>query len=493
MSEVVQPFIFPQGELEERWKLRRLIERIVVLDSPNPVFEKLDAKVIRDIFEIENGGTNLTAAAVSNMLYAGGYTKEETGGYAQLNGGVNFSTFQLLDRESKLLLVHCMQDNNPRAAACRKIMLAERNGQTIDIDEKTGDISVGGNIDWIRLWLEFFTISRFNSEQLMNSKVKWKPDKRASIVMLHNFYCNVMRYYGKSPVTRKMFRQYLEQLGVKFKKGYANHTSGVLYAEGLWIPTTNENQQKSIEVGYAVIDCSEDEVYTPYGTKPLNSLMDQKITIYRRLGYDESQKQTLETIPAEITREEVVDRRETEVRKDVAVQTTPRVETSTENLVGHNVGSKQETKKVEVQVTKDTDEQRTSGNTVAAKSTVDDTDSAEEWEGDDAEETSYATLKARDPSRKPKAFVDYDPLDTAASASFLNGNGDADDEDEYADDGDWEDDGGDTVTVETVLTALRVANNIQPITVASLDYWLNRMQTSLAELQVTAEELIAMI
>ena len=76
MSEVVQPFIFPQGELEERWKLRRLIERIVVLDSPNPVFEKLDAKVIRDIFEIENGGTNLTAAAVSNMLYAGGYTKE---------------------------------------------------------------------------------------------------------------------------------------------------------------------------------------------------------------------------------------------------------------------------------------------------------------------------------------------------------------------------------------------------------------------------------
>ena len=112
---------------------------------------------------------------------------------------------------------------------------------------------------------------------------------------------------------------------------------------------------------------------------------------------------------------------------------------------------------------------------------------------DDAEETSYATLKARDPSRKPKAFVDYDPLDTAAAASFLNGNGDADDEDEYADDGDWEDNGRDTVTVETVLTALRVANSIQPITVASLDYWLNRMQTSLAELQVTAEELIAMI
>ena len=221
--------------------------------------------------------------------------------------------------------------------------------------------------------------------------------------------------------------------------------------------------------------------------------MDQKITVYRRLGYDESQKQTFETIPAEITREEVVDRRETEVRKDIAVQTTPRVETPTENLVEHNGGSKQETKKVKVQVTKDAGEQRTSGNTVAAESTANDTDASEEWEGDDAEETSYATLKARNPNRKPKAFVDYDPLDTAAAASFLNGNGDADDKDEYADDGDWEDDGGNTVTVETVLTALRVANNIQPITVASLDYWLNRMQTSLAELQVTAEELIAMI
>ena len=124
---------------------------------------------------------------------------------------------------------------------------------------------------------------------------------------------------------------------MKFKKGYANHTSGVLYAEGLWIPTTNENQQKSIEVGYAVIDCSEDEVYTPYGTKPLNSLIDQKITVYRRLGYDESQKQTLETIPAEITREEVINRGETEVRKDATSQTASRVEASTENLVGRIV------------------------------------------------------------------------------------------------------------------------------------------------------------
>lgn len=492
MSDIVQPFIFPQGELEERWKLRRLIERIVVLDSLNPVFEKLDAKVIRDIFEIENGGTNLTAAAISNMLYAGGYTKEETGGYAQLNGGVNFSNFQLLKRESKLLLVHCMQDNNPRAAACRKIMLAERNGQTIDINEKTGDISVGGNIDWIRLWLEFFTISRFNSEQLMHSKVKWKPDKRASIVMLHNFYCNVMRYYGKSPVTRKMFRQYLEQLGVKFKKGYANHTSGVLYAEGLWIPTTNENQQKSIEVGYAVIDCSKDEVYTPYGTKLRNGLMDQKIAVYRRLGYDESQKQTLETIPVEIPEKKVISGGETEVRKDVTSQATSGVTTPTENLVGHDVNSEQKTKKAAIQITEDTDKQRTSGGTIAAKPTVNDTDASEEWE-DDAEETSYAILKAKDPSRKPKAFVDYDPLDTAAAASFLNGGGDTDNEDEYADSRDWEDDGEDTVTVETVLTALRVANNIQPITIASLDYWLNRMQTSLAELQVTAEELIAMI
>ena len=220
--------------------------------------------------------------------------------------------------------------------------------------------------------------------------------------------------------------------------------------------------------------------------------MDQKITVYRRLGYDESQKQTLETIPVEIPEKKVISGGETEVRKDVTSQATSGVTTPTENLVGHDVNSEQKTKKAAIQITEDTDKQRTSGGTIAAKPTVNDTDASEEWE-DDAEETSYAILKAKDPSRKPKAFVDYDPLDTAAAASFLNGGGNADNEDEYADSRDWEDDGEDTVTVETVLTALRVANNIQPITIASLDYWLNRMQTSLAELQVTAEELIAMI
>jgi len=481
MSDVVQSFIFPQGELEERWKLRRLIERMIVLDSPNTVFEKLDAKIIRDVFEIENGGTTLTAAAISNMLYAGGYTTEETGGYAQINGNINFSVFNALDRESKLLLVHCMQDNNPRAAACRKMLLADRNGQTINIDEQTGDVSVGGNIDWIRVWLEFFTISRYNKELLMSSKVKWKPDKRASIVVLHNFYCNVMRYYGKQPVTRKIFRKYLEQIGVKFKKGYANHTSGVLYAEGLWIPTTSENQQKSIEVGYAVIDCAEDTAYTPYGTKPLNSLLDQKVIVYRRLGYDESQEPKIEAIPVEIAAEASIDGRETEVREDAPVQPKKRVKKETTDVVGHDSSSKPEIKTVEVQVTKAEDVQRTSN--------VEDPE--DEWDPD--ADTSYASLKAKDPKRKPRAFIDYDPLDNAAAASFLNGDPADNDEDGSEDDGDWEDDGDDTVTVETVLTALRVANKIQPITMASLNYWLNRMHTSLTELQVTAEELIAMI
>lgn len=489
MSEVVQPLIFPVGELEERWKLRKLIEHVIVFDSTNPVFEKLDAKIIKDVFEVENGGTVLTAAAVSNMLYAGGYTKEETGGYAQINGGINFQAFNALQQESKLLLVHCMQDNNPKAAACRKIMLAERTGQEIEINENTGDVSIGGNIDWIRVWLEFFTISKFNKEPLTYAKVKWKPDKRASIVTLYNFYCNVLRYYGKQPVTRKIYRQYLEQLGIKFKKGYANHTSGVLYAEGLWIPTTSKDQQKSIEVGYAVINHEEGSVITPYGTRPVDNLLDRKVVVWRRFGYDEPQEPKIENIPVEISGETVDNGRDIEVRKDAPVQEETRIETPTEIVVGDNGCS------VEKIIQNNTEDAEAKIFNRTSEDAVEDTTSAADTpdEYDEFTETSYATLKARDPNHKPKAFVDYDPLDTAASAAYLNGTEDAGDEAGYEDDGDWEDDSDDTVTVETVLTALRVANKIQPINTVTLDYWLNRMHTSLDELGVTATQLINMI
>ncbi len=528
MNEVVQPFIFPQNELEERWKLRCFIDNVIILDSSNQIFEKLDAKIIKDIFSIENKGTVLTAAAVSNMLYAGGYTKEETGSYAQLKGGINFTAFNALKPESKMLLVHCMQDNNPKTAACKKIMMAERNGQEVMIDKDTNNIQIGGNLDWIRTWLEFFTISKFNAEQLMYHKINWKPDKRVSLVHLHNFYCNVIRYYGKTPVTRKVFKKYLEQLGIQFKKGYVNHISGVVYAEEIWIPITSENQQKSIEVGYATIDYEEGSVYTPYGAQLISNLLNQQVTIYRRLGYDKSQEPTYEEIPAEISRKKSNNKRKIEIWEDASISAEAETENTgnTENVVEFNRPDVQEIKEDEFQEYREESEiqndsetvetQRTSVNssaklgangTIGTNTAANRTD-ASEFE-DSTTETNYAILKAERTEHKPKAFIDYDPLATDNASAFLNGEIKEDTDNSFDteireqdstygtndsnDAADWEDDIDDTDPVKTVLTALRVANKIQPITAESLDYWLNRMQISLAELNITAEELLAML
>lgn len=495
MNEVTQSLIFPKGELEERWRFRRLLERLVILDSSEAIFDHLDAKVLRDIFEIENKGTTLDATAVSNILYAGGFTKIETGSYAEVQGDINLTTFNALQMDSKVLLVHRMLENNPRANVCRKMLIANKHGQEVKIDEISNEVAIGGSIDWIRVWLQYFTISPFNENLSVVNSVEWKTDKRDSLTTLFMYYCNVMQYYGRKAVNRSQFKKYLEKLGVVFKKGYVQKISGVMYADKVWIPNTTEDQQRSLDLGYAIIPYTEDIVYTPFGKKRLDKLLDQREIIYRRLGYAESQEAPIKTIPPKVTRETVVPRRKTKVREDVAVQTEERIETTTEDMVGYSGGNEQEVEEVKVQATEISDTERTSEDVVAAA--INPNGNEDVYDEEDTTEI-VEPVKHKSTASKPRAFIDYDPLDTADSAAFLNRTRDTGDEVEYnRESGDsedtWEDDGDDTVTVETVLTALRVANNIQPITVASLDYWLNRMSTSLAELQVTAEELISMI
>ena len=502
MSEIVQSLIFPEGELEERWRFRQMLERLVILDSSEEVFDHLDAKVLRDVFEIENNGTVLNATAVSNLLYAGGFTKTETGSYAEVQGNINFAAFNTLQMESKVLLVHRMDENNPRANVCRKMIVANKHGQEIKIDETSNDVAIGGNIDWILVWLQYFTISPFNENKAIANSIKWKTDKRDSLTTLFMYYCNVMQYYGKKAVTRTQFKKYLEKLGVEFKKGYVQKISGIMYADKVWIPNTTADQQRSLNLGYAAIPCTEDIVYTPFGKKHIDKLLDQREIIYRRLGYAESQETPSKTISTEIPRKKTVSRRKTEVREDVTIQTEERIETSTEDLVGIISGSQHEVEETKVQNTKTVISGRTSKNDNAASNNqngIEDVYMQDRHIPESGSEDNTISASMPKSSRnKPKAFIDYDPLDTAASAAFLNGTTETNVSSAHSgesgeDAGSWEDDSDDIVTVETVLTALRVANNIQPITIDSLNYWLNRMSTSLAELQVTAEELINMI
>ena len=500
MNEVAQPLIFPKGELEERYRFRKLLEQMIILDAPENVFDHLDARTLRDIFEIENKGTTLNAAAVSNLLYAGGFTKHETGSYAEVRGDVNLAAFKGLTMESKQLLSHRLLENNPRAHTCRKLIMAEKHGQEVTIDDDNNSVVVGNDIDWINTWLQCFTISPYNENQAMIGGIKWKAETRSSLVVLHLYYCNVMQYYDKKAVNRKQFKHYLEKLGVVFKKGYAQKTSGVIYADKVWIPTTIEDQQRSIELGYATITENVNTVYTPFGKRPIASLLDQKDRIYRRLGYVEPKETPLETVPSKIARETAIPRRKTEVREDVTIQAEERIEITTEDLVGYSNGNEPEIEEVKIQDTDDTytesetqytetiDDERTSEDTAAETSQSN--DEAAESETDDPIEDDDAEVefvKPKSTRSKPKAFIDYDPLDTAASAAFLNSK--PDDENGK----DREDDGEDIITIETIVTALKVANNIQPITIDSLNYWLDKMQTSLAELNMTAEELITLV